>query len=79
MPYLALYSMPDISFGASSEFAAIPSTHPLLPDGQDVFHFIDYDARFYKRTMTLESETSKPGMFSISRSIASLIQVLKDC
>lgn len=53
-PYLALYSVSDMSFIQSQEFARISQYHNILPEGGPSQRFVDFDTRFYRRLNVYE-------------------------
>ncbi|KAF2099257.1 hypothetical protein NA57DRAFT_74761 [Rhizodiscina lignyota] len=56
-PYLALYSVPDLSFIQTDEFKSIPQKSDMLPGGGPVHNLANFDTRFYRRVQVYE----KPG------------------
>ncbi|OCK85542.1 hypothetical protein K432DRAFT_286605 [Lepidopterella palustris CBS 459.81] len=60
-PYLAIYSVPDLGFLQSNEFKAIPMAHDMLPGGEPIHIFADFDAMVYKRVKVFEKGETKPG------------------
>jgi hypothetical protein len=46
-PYLAIYTIPDLSIIESDEFKKVPMTHESLPGGGNIHNFVNFDTRFY--------------------------------
>ncbi|KAF2112091.1 hypothetical protein BDV96DRAFT_649452 [Lophiotrema nucula] len=71
-PYLALYSVPDISFVQSPEFGRISQYHHSLPEGGPSQKFVDFDTRFYQRVQVFEKPEMgiAPGIGKVVKSTA---------
>jgi hypothetical protein len=60
-PYLAIYTIPDLSIIESEEFKKVPMTHESLPGGGNVHSFVNFDTRFYSLIQEYpESDAKKP-------------------
>jgi len=47
-PYLAIYTVPDLSIIHSQKFKNIPMTHKSLPEGGNIHNYANFDTRFYQ-------------------------------
>ncbi|KAH7138556.1 hypothetical protein B0J11DRAFT_424236 [Dendryphion nanum] len=69
-PYLALYSIPDMSFVQSAAFSTISQNHEMLPEGGPSQRYVDFDTRFYRQVQIYEKHKGSNGLGKVIKSTA---------
>jgi hypothetical protein len=62
IPYLAVYTVPDLAIIHSEKFRSIPMRHPMLPNGGNIHEFANFDTRFYQLIQTDPETKQQDGM-----------------
>ncbi|RFU31205.1 hypothetical protein B7463_g5141, partial [Scytalidium lignicola] len=61
-PYLAIYGIPELEIIQKNiDFKSVPQHHPMLPGGQSIYLYAEFDTRFYKRVRVQEKENAGEG------------------